>query len=316
MAKFEIDFLEDYTDNALLNEIRRVATLLPDGGPLTRRAYQDKNPRVATSTICRRFGGWKEALELAGLGPRYSGRAVTRKMKLQPAKKLSNADLIEEMNRVHRLVGKDWLTSEDFNALSLTSEDTIRSRFGSFPKGLLAAEIPSHRGKPREFTDQECFQNTADVWVRHGRAPQFREMFREPSLIRGKTYVLRWGTWRKALKAFVDWANSEEGAHAPEQPMAAPPRSLETSRADARPPSSQADNREVPPGLRFKVFMRDRFRCVACGRSPALDLGVILHADHIRAVANGGKTILENLQTLCQSCNLGKGRMTLPGAPS
>jgi 5-methylcytosine-specific restriction endonuclease McrA len=57
--------------------------------------------------------------------------------------------------------------------------------------------------------------------------------------------------------------------------------------------------------------MRDRFRCLACGRSPATHLNVELHADHILAVANDGKTTLENLQTLCQDCNLGKGRTVL-----
>ena len=40
-------------------------------------------------------------------------------------------------------------------------------------------------------------------------------------------------------------------------------------------------------------------------------MNVELHADHILAVANDGKTTLENLQTLCQDCNLGKGRTVL-----
>jgi 5-methylcytosine-specific restriction endonuclease McrA len=33
-------------------------------------------------------------------------------------------------------------------------------------------------------------------------------------------------------------------------------------------------------------------------------LSIELHADHILAVSNGGKTTLNNLQTLCQDCNL------------
>jgi len=73
-------------------------------------------------------------------------------------------------------------------------------------------------------------------------------------------------------------------------------------------PRTVADYREVRPGLRFRVFLRDRFRCVVCGGSPATHVNIELHADHILAVANGGRTVLENLQTLCQDCNLGKGR--------
>ena len=74
---------------------------------------------------------------------------------------------------------------------------------------------------------------------------------------------------------------------------------------------AEEDRRQVGPRLRFRVFQRDRFRCVACGRSPATDLNIVLHADHVKPVALGGKTVSENLQALCESCNLGKGK--LPG---
>ena len=33
---------------------------------------------------------------------------------------------------------------------------------------------------------------------------------------------------------------------------------------------------------------------------------IILHVDHIKAWAKGGETVLENLQTLCSVCNIGK----------
>ena len=47
-------------------------------------------------------------------------------------------------------------------------------------------------------------------------------------------------------------------------------------------------------------------KCKKCGRSPATDPSIILHVDHIKAWANGGETVLENLQTLCSMCNIGK----------
>ena len=56
--------------------------------------------------------------------------------------------------------------------------------------------------------------------------------------------------------------------------------------------------------LRYQVLKRDHYRCVICGRS-AKD-GVKLHVDHIKPVAQGGKTVLNNLRTLCADCNLGK----------
>lgn len=61
----------------------------------------------------------------------------------------------------------------------------------------------------------------------------------------------------------------------------------------------------VVPSLRYQVFWRDNFRCVACGRRGGDD-DVILHLDHIVPRSKGGEDTLDNLQTLCSECNLGK----------
>lgn len=233
MGRYEIDFLEEYTDEALLAELRRIAALVPSGKRLTQATYEELSGRASRVTFLRRFGGWKQALQKAGLGHLHGG----------------------------------------------------------YPQ--LTAQL----------TDSVCFENLASVWTHYGRPPQYREMFCPPSTIQGKTYVTRWGTWRKALKAFVDWANSE----ASREPIPEPTQSTAKATSTAQKTRTEADCREVRPGLRFKVFMRDHFRCVACGRSPATHLNIELHADHIVSVADGGKTTLENLQTLCQDCNLGKG---------
>ena len=308
MAQFEIDFLSEYTDEALLGELRRIAALLPMGEPPTKTVYVRHSPKVSHSTIHKRFGGWKEALERAGLGHLYCGQPVSQKMRSQPAKDLSNADLLTELKRVHALVGKEWLTSDDFNAHSVTSEEAIRRRFGTFRRGLDAAGIPNHPFKARQLTDQQCFENIAEVWTHYGRPPQYRETFVEPSRIQGKAYVIRWGTWRKALQAFVDWADAADQGQEPDKPE---PEEGVLQGPAKRARQTEADCREVRPGLQFKVFLRDRFRCLACGRSPATHLNIELHADHVLAVANGGKTTLENLQTLCHECNLGKGRTVI-----
>lgn len=63
--------------------------------------------------------------------------------------------------------------------------------------------------------------------------------------------------------------------------------------------------RQIPLLLRYQVLERDRGCCVLCGRS-VVD-GVKLHVDHIVPFSKGGMTVLENLQTLCDDDNLGKG---------
>jgi ATP adenylyltransferase len=56
----------------------------------------------------------------------------------------------------------------------------------------------------------------------------------------------------------------------------------------------------VPGSLRYQVLKKAKFRCELCGVSAeekALDV------DHIVPRNRGGKTVIENLQTLCYTCN-------------
>ena len=58
--------------------------------------------------------------------------------------------------------------------------------------------------------------------------------------------------------------------------------------------------------MRFLVMRRDDFKCGICGSSPAMKPGTLLVVDHIDPLVNGGETVMENLQTLCEPCNGGK----------
>lgn len=60
----------------------------------------------------------------------------------------------------------------------------------------------------------------------------------------------------------------------------------------------------IPKGMRFDVLKRDNFTCRYCGAQPP---AVVLHLDHVKAVANGGLNERENLVTACLACNIGKG---------
>jgi hypothetical protein len=62
--------------------------------------------------------------------------------------------------------------------------------------------------------------------------------------------------------------------------------------------------RPISPKLRDEILRRDNFTCRHCGRSAP---NVKLHIDHIIPVSKGGATVPDNLQTLCEECNFGKG---------
>ncbi len=113
--------------------------------------------------------------------------------------------------------------------------------------------------------------------------------------------------------AFVAWAEEpavEGGGGVGDARPAAPAPSAQAASVSSPPPKpavAPEDRRRVPAALRFRVLERDRFRCRACGASPANDPACTLEADHIRPLARGGKTAIDNLRTLCARCNRGKG---------
>lgn len=65
------------------------------------------------------------------------------------------------------------------------------------------------------------------------------------------------------------------------------------------------DDGHVPERLRSEVFHRDGHRCCFCGKNPVED-GAKLQADHMTPHSHGGTTTLDNLQTLCETCNRSK----------
>ena len=85
-----------------------------------------------------------------------------------------------------------------------------------------------------------------------------------------------------------------------------PPKTpLPTPRPKNKIPSTHINWR-----LRYKVLQRAHFRCQSCGRSPATHPNLNLHIDHIHPRSQGGPSTLNNLQSLCQHCNYGKGDLT------
>ena len=81
-------------------------------------------------------------------------------------------------------------------------------------------------------------------------------------------------------------------------------RQIQQARSSARFLSQQERNR-MSESVRYQVLSRDNSRCTRCGATPQTH-GVSLHVDHVVPVSKGGKTEIDNLQTLCAPCNLGK----------
>ena len=210
-----------------------------------------------------------------------------------------DSQLIADMQRVASKVGKESITRAEQNEYGSIHSATIVRRFGKWPTALTKAGL----GSPRVLLDvskEDLFQNLEEVWTRLGRQPRMEETHAPLSKFHGATYKRRFGGWRNALEAFVTYINSEERT----------PSDISEG-TNLGSILTQKGPRNVNWRLRFIVMRRDNFKCKVCGRSPATDPSIILHVDHIEAWTKGGRTALENLQTLCSVCNIGKSDLDL-----
>ena len=73
-----------------------------------------------------------------------------------------------------------------------------------------------------------------------------------------------------------------------------------------RPPRTPKayEKKRIPRELRLAVFTRDAYTCQQCQLQGTTEN---LRADHIIPERDGGPATMENLQTLCVSCNSAKG---------
>ena len=285
--RFELQTLEEYSDEALLSELRRVADAL-SGERLTKARFASI-ARVHSSTVEKRFGTWTAALDKAGISETVAPRT----------KVLSRETVLHALRQfVAENPGKSITEKEIAESLGLYRGAIIR-QFGKWD--VLLSEVglsPVPLG--RRYTDDECFENILALWTHYGRQPHFGELKHPPSAVGPKAYIRRWGGWRAALSAFVKQVN-EPSAPTFEALSSVPVQEPQEESVREVPP------RSIPLALRYKILSRDKFRCVACGASPAKDVSVELHVDHIFPWSRGGQNVEENLRTLCSKCNLGKG---------
>lgn len=215
------------------------------------------------------------------------------------ARGLSDEELLLDMRRVAQKLGRDTATIAEYSEHGLGHASTIQRRFGSWFKALDRAGLNPSRSRIG-IADEELFENLRTVWTNLGRQPSYSEAKTPLSKFSASTYENRFGSWSEALTRFVDWVNLDETAETSSVQV--------RSEASIAPTTSpKRTKREISDRLRFRILVRDGFMCCSCGSSPLKTPGTELHVDHVIPWSKGGETVVENLETKCLRCNLGKG---------
>ena len=226
---------------------------------------------------------------------------------------ITDEELLADLKQVAKQLDQNFVTAIQQDRFGEYNSSTIKRRFGTWLKAIAKAGLQKTQQQANnKIPEENLFNNLEEVWVKLGRQPRLLEMAAPVSKYSGYAYKRRFGTWFKALEIFVALINKEKekvisSVIAGGEPNEKKSDTQKIERSVQIP--TRRTSRDVNWRLRFLVMKRDNFKCKNCGRSPAADPTIILNVDHIKAWANDGKTVLENLQTLCSKCNIGKSNL-------
>lgn len=293
------EYKRELSDEEIIQDIKKTSELLKKDR-IAISEYK-KYGKYSQMAIQGHFGTWLNALKKAGL------RTERTKSEL---KIISDKMIYEDLLNVAEKIKSKTVPYAEYKKYGKYSAESICRRFKKWNIALKKAGLEETGFSKDKISEQECFDEIERIWTLLGRQPSSTDLTKtnicKYSL---DTFKRRFGGWRKALEAFVNYVNEDDtGDLEPkcEEKVVVEDEAPKQNETKKSQPDKHTTSRTITTRLRFIVLQRDNFKCCACGASPAKDPSVVLHVDHIKPWAKGGETVLENLQTLCSKCNLGK----------
>ena len=298
------EYRRELTDEEIIENIQLVAKDL-NTDYLSISTYK-KYGKYSQTAIQGHFGTWKNALKLAGL----RNERNSSELKLIP-----DEDYYSDLMNIASYLDKKTVSYQDYKKYGKYSAEHIFSRFGTWENALISAGLESTGFSKRKITKQELFDEIERMWRLLGRQPTSTDIIKKNICKYSiDPFKKRFGGYRAALEEFVDYINSDQDindeAEKTENKSELNNEKEQQNDNDVNQyvpkAKTHTTSRNVNARLRFRVMQRDNFKCCICGASPAKDPSVELHIDHIIPWSKGGETTIDNLQTLCSKCNLGK----------
>ena len=306
--KFEMtDLRQQISNTEIINDLRIVANNLGKQSLKMREYCKENGAKYNYQTAKKRFGNWENVLKKAGLeteksihGIEYGETSIKEEL------------LIADMARVAKELDNPKITSADYDKFGQWSSVTIIKRFGGWNKAKKKAQLEV--GRAYNTSTEEFLENILGLWTLLGRQPKYSEVISPNSKFHGTSYANKFGSWKAALEKFIEYVNSESEKEIIDDVNTSQVVELnEIKTTGLQQKEKKIKIKRTPRGinlrLRWIVLKRDNFSCKKCGRSPAKDPTIILHVDHVTPWSKEGEPVVENLETLCEQCNLGKSNI-------
>lgn len=129
------------------------------------------------------------------------------KLKLRE-RNISKEKLLDDLKRVANLINQQTVTATIYAQKGKFGVNTFLRRFGSWNKALDAAGLKVILNL--NIKEELLFENLANVWQSLGRQPVGKDLDKAKghSNFSLGTYEKRFGSWNKALEAFIVYINS------------------------------------------------------------------------------------------------------------
>lgn len=265
-----------------------------------------KYGKYSQTAIQGHFKTWKNALKIAGLRTERISDEL---------KQITNQMYFDDLIAVAKKINSKTVPYEDYKKFGKYSAEHLIKRFGKWNTCLKKAGLEETGFTKDKITEQQCFEEIERIWTLLGRQPTSTDIVNSNiSKYSLDTYKRRFGGWRKTLEAFVKFINNVDEiqyiAKQKKEDIGTKETKSKNNINKVLNTETHVTSRNITTKMRFLVLQRDNFKCCACGASPAKDPAVSLQVDHIIPWSKGGETVMENLQTLCSKCNLGKSKLT------
>lgn len=225
----------------------------------------------------------------------------------EPINKIPKSQVIEELKRVAEIYKYRRFTRHEFDKVSKSCKGSkVLSVFGSWSQALesIGKKLEKRHVDRSIIPNNALFEELERVWRLIGHRPSKNEWDNQKPRYSYTTYKTRFSGWTNACLKFIEYKSGQNISDVVSDSNA---ESISFEPKKNTQKIASENLRTIPLKARLAVLERDGFRCVFCGRSPAMDKGVVLHIDHKVPFSKDGTTSLDNLQVLCYECNLGKG---------